>query len=143
MTLVDIKNILFSHFLTETTFNLNEDLASIKLDFKDLDESVANNKTGLFRAALEDFVKSGILVNIGDGLYILSQPIDAFNQNLTLAPVVAEMVGDLINDVGTELGMTNYTANKLGITSDDIGVLCQMVHLLLEEGIESSSKEKS
>ncbi len=137
MTLVDIKNILFSHFLTETTFSLKDDLAPIKLEGKKIDEVVVANKEALFRAGLDDFVRTGVLVKATDDLYILTQPIDSFSQTITLAPIVAEMVGDLINDVGQELGMTNHLANKLSITSDDIGAICQICHVLLDENFST------
>ncbi len=130
MTLVDIKNALFSHFLTETTFNLKEDISSIQLDTSGLDEAFLTHKETLFAAALDDYVKSGVLILVADGLYLLTQPINTFNQSVVLSPIAAEMVADLVNIFAEDEG---YTANKMALTSDDISTLCHFCHALLDD----------
>jgi len=130
VTLVDIKNALFSHFLTETTFNLKEDADSIQLDINDIDKAFLDNKDKLFIAALDDYIKSGVLVEVSSGLYMLTQPINSFNQSVILSPITSEMVADLVNLFSKDEG---YVANKMALTSDDITMLCHFCHSLLDE----------
>ena len=132
MTLVDIENILFSHFLTESTFDLNEDLPAIVLDPKQVGENILNHKFTLFKAALDDLGRKGIVLEIDPGLYFLIQPLTSFTQTLSLSPMAAEMVADLLYEVGTNGNNRPYVANKLAITSDDISTLCHICHMLLD-----------
>lgn len=137
MTLVDIKNALFSYFLTETTFNIKEDASSILLDTKDVDKEFVEHKEALLTAALMDLVRIGVLIEVvpGGGLYMLTQPISTFSQAVNLNPIASEMVADLVNLYVDDEG---YKANKMALTSEDIITLCQFCHFLLDE---SSSEE--
>lgn len=142
LTLVDIKNHIFSHLMTESTFSLNDDIASIKLPKDELTETVAQYKTGLFKTALTDLVRLGILAEVeaagGGGIYVLTQPLNSYTQTVTLAPMTAEMVGDLVNGFSDMLSENDngdgYRANKMNITGEDIARLCHICHMILDEG---------
>ena len=61
MTISDVKNALFSHFLTESVFELTEDLSILGIGDKDLGENLAKHKLALVKAALDDFAKAEIV----------------------------------------------------------------------------------
>lgn len=135
MTLVDVKNALFSHFMTESVFSLADDVAAIKLDRGDLPESLTAHRTSLFKAALDEFVRAGILAEVSPGLYLLTQPIDQCSQQVVLSPLAAEMIADLVNGFSESLGDDTFEAHcsKMAITSQDIERVCQLCHFLLDE----------
>ena len=140
MTLVDIKNHIFTHLLTESTFSLSDDIASIKFSKEELTETVVQHKVGLFRTALSDLVKQGVVSEIegSPGIYVLTQPLNSYSQTVILSPIVAEMVGDLVNGFSDALNggdeRDGYIVNKMQITGEDIGRLCHMCHMILDEG---------
>lgn len=143
-TLVDIKNHLFSHFLTDPVFRIKTDVASIKLDKKQLGKELVGQEEDLFRAALEDFKRVNIVSELGatgSGVYILTQPLNTFNQTVTITPMTAEMIADLINGPGRVLtGNKRYTANKLGLTDSDLQMVVSMCHMLLDEGFDGGKE---
>lgn len=142
MTLIDIKNALFSHFLTSTIFDLSEDVDTLVLPTKDVNEKLASSKKALVKTALAEFEKIGVAVcyDQKNGLYILSQPVDSFIQPVNVGPVTAEMVADLVNLYREDEG---YRANKMALTNDDITCLCHFCHTLLsEDGIDPDNEEK-
>ena len=139
MTLVDIKNHIFTHLMTESTFSLGDDVTSVKLNKEDLTEVVAQHKIALFKTALTDLVRAGILAEVETvpGLYVLTQPLNSYSQNVTLSAMTAEMVVDLVNGFGEALSDEEgppYVANKMGITGEDIARLCHICHMVLDEG---------
>lgn len=129
MTLVDIKNALFSHFMSDSVFTLADDIASLGLDDKELGPALAPHREALVKAGLDDFARVGILLEVSTGTYILTQPISVMTQQVILSPLAAEMVADLVN----EFTDGPYQANKLGITTTDIERLCGFCHFLLDE----------
>lgn len=142
MTLVDVKNALFSHFLTSTIFDINEDVVSLALPTKELPEKVASSKVALVKTALIEFEKMGVAVCYDQkkGLYILSQPVDSFIQPVNVGPVTAEMVADLVNLYREDEG---YRANKMALTNDDITCLCHFCHTLLSDGDPNFDENES
>lgn len=133
MTLVDAKNAVLSHFLNAEVFSTTDDLASIQLDDKDMGKELSGHKEKLVAAALLDLVRLGLITDLGSGMYILSQPIDSFIQPVTLTPIAAEMVTDIVNEV-CEPNDGKYRANKMALTSFDIEEVCRLCHFLLDEG---------
>lgn len=138
MTILDLKNILFSHFLTESTFNLDEDVAPLKLPPGSNTESIEANKRVLFKAALDDMVKQNMVLEAAPGLYILTQSLSAYSQTIVLDAMTLEMLTDLVNGMGEVLEDSNaggdpYVVNKLNVTGDDVRRLCHICHVLLED----------
>lgn len=137
MTLFDLKNILFSHFLTESIFNLEEDVAALKLPPNDNTEVMETHKRALFKAALDDMGRQNMVVETTPGLYILTQSLSAYSQTVVLDAITIEMLTDLVNGMGQVLEESNaggdhYTASKLNITGDDVRRLCHICHVLLD-----------
>ena len=144
MTLTDIKNVLVSHFLTETVFSIKDDLAAIKLDSKVVSEAVIQHKETLFRAALEDFVKQdfvkqGVVIKVEEDLYLLTRHINSFIQNVPISPVTAEMIYDLISSVKNNKGENTYTVDKTCINDDDIKTICHICQFLANEQQEEEA----
>ena len=137
LTLVDIKNHVFSHFMAEPTFNVAEDVAAIKLPKDDITETVEHNKVALFKTALQELARNGIVAEVTgtDGnVYILTQPLNTYTQQVVISPMVAEMVGDLVNGFSEALddeGGDKYVANKMNISGEDVARLCHICHMLL------------
>mgnify|MGYP001595564102 CR=1 FL=1 len=139
MTLVDIKNHIFSHLLTESTFSLSDDISAIKIPKDELTEVVAQHKVALFKTALTDLTKIGLVAEVEGvpGLYVLTQPLHGYVQNVQLSAMTAEMVGDLVNGFGDAMADEEgnpYVTNKLALTGDDIARLCHICHMILDEG---------
>lgn len=139
MTLVDIKNHIFSHLMTDATFSLADDVSSIKMRKDEVTEVVAQHKVALFKTALTDLAKAGIIVEVEGvpGLYVLTQPLNTYTQQLTVSSMTAEMVADIVNGFSEAISEdeeTPYLCNKMGLTGDDIARLCHICHVLLDEG---------
>jgi hypothetical protein len=142
MTLVDIKNHIFSHLMTESTFSLSDDVTTVKITKEDLTEVVAHHKVALFKTALTDMVKSGVLVEVETvpGLYVLTQPLNTYTQQVSISSITAEMVGDLINGFSEAMAgddEDSYVCNKMNITGEDVARLCHICHMILDEGPSS------
>ncbi len=133
MTLLDIKNHLIGHFLSQSTFSLRDDLARVRLGGA-YDEALAKGgalaerKEPLFRAALEDMARSSILLELDkvNGVYILNQPLNTFNQTVTVSPITAHNVAELINGFAPMIGREDHVCNKLSITDMDLNALVQL-----------------
>lgn len=133
-TLVDIKNAILTHFLTQSSFSIPGDLASIKIDPKDSSPEFSAHKGDVARYALDEYTKSGIIAKVNDNLYALIQPINNLNQSLVLSPLTALMVANLVNDFVTHTGerkSTGYVVNMMSITDRDIQSLCHICHTLI------------
>lgn len=136
MTLVNIKNALLSHFLSASTFNLIDDIEAIKINAKEDGGDFVEHKREIVQYALDELVKLGIIAKVSGDLYVLIQPLSQFPQSVTISPMTALMVSDLINGWTKMTGdqeKTGYVVNKLGITDYDIGSLCTICHALLEQ----------
>lgn len=133
MTIVDVKNALFTHLFTSPTFSVADDVATLGLDDKALGETLVKHKDGLIRAALADMAEAGILAPVSDGVYVLTQPLNTFNQQVVMSPLAAEMVADFVNEWHQGMDGPPYTANKMAITTYDIETLCHYLHFLLDE----------
>lgn len=139
LTLIDVKNHLFSHFITESTFSVADDLASIKLPEDELTETLTTHKAAIFKTALKELAANGIITEVegtSGGVYVLMQPITSYPQTVTISPIVAEMVGDLVNEFSDEIDGSNdegfkYVCNKMNLSNEDIARLCQLCHMLL------------
>jgi hypothetical protein len=132
VTLLDIKNHLFSHFLRQTTFSLKHDLVNVRIGE---DSPLEPYKEALYRAALDDMEKAGLVLPLDkvNGYYILTQPINTFAQQVVVSPGTAELIADLIDMCGDMVGYDDYTPNKLAITDADISAVGQICFALMDE----------
>ena len=94
------------------------------------------HKREIVAYALDELVKLGVIAKVSPDLYVLVQPLSQFPQSVTISPMTALMVADLINGwtkMTGDQGKTGYIVNKLGLTDYDIGSLCTICHALLEQ----------
>ena len=143
MTLLDIKNHLYAHFLVKSTFSIKEDLGSVGLgaayDNAVKDSILADKKEPMFRAALAELEKADMILCLDSAAdtYVLKQPLTAAPQAVVIAPLTAHRVAELINDFGRRTGfLTNphqYATNKFAITDGDIGAIVQICYTLSDE----------
>lgn len=144
MTLVDIKNLLLSHFLNSSAFSFPNDLNSIVITEKEDGEEMVNNKEQIVRHGLDELCKVGIVSKINKELYILSSPLNQLNQTVVLSPMTTLMIADLVNEWTKKTGEmkeTGYVVNKLSITDRDIAAVCHICHVMLSNDMDSDDKE--
>ncbi len=127
MTLLDIKNHLYAHFLGQSTFSLNTDLPKVQLgaSYDDPGAPLADTKKIMFTAALVDMEKAGYLLVVKPGIYMLTQPIMSFVQTITVSPYVASLLADVFNIFARDTDQS-YRSNKMAITDAEIGALAQI-----------------
>lgn len=134
MTLVDIKNALLSHFLTCPTFNLGDDMDVIKIDRKEAGNDFVAHKEEIVRYSLNELAKVGVVAQVSENLYILTQSLNSMSQTIVLTPVTALMLADLVNGFTRQTGEqkeTGYVVNKMAVTDYDISTLCRICHTML------------
>ena len=133
VTILDIKNHLYAHFLGATMFSLRDDLKTIQLGkIYEKGGDLAAHKVGLVKAALEEMEKAG-LVHCLDrevGVYVLTQPLASQYQQVVVSPVTANMVAEVFNTFARETGQTDYLANKLAISDIDISTVARVAIML-------------
>ncbi len=143
MTLLDIKNALYLHFLQKTSFCVNDDSAAITLGgvYDDPKGKYAQHKPSLLRAALDDMAKQGVClcVDAETGLYVLTQPIGSYSQTVVLSSYTANLIGDAFNLFARETGQP-IVANKLAISDTEISCIGQ-VALALHERVQGLEDE--
>jgi hypothetical protein len=136
LTLLEVRNHLFVHFLQKTTFNLAEDLRGIKLgaDFDEPSGKLHPYKSALVVAGLDELVKNGVLLvlDASHGTYMLTQPLGTFTQSVQVSPYTAHLVGDAFNFFARG-SPTTYVANKLALTDSDIQAVALIVFALRDQ----------
>ena len=130
MTLLDISNQLVDFFLRNEKFNLDENLASIKVN-----ENYIEHSKQLVTVALDDLVRKDMLVKLNDKVYLLKQPIANFTQSVTISPNIASAIADKCNimKMGDEGEGEGDTTNPLDISEGDIVKLLIIIDTLLED----------
>ncbi len=140
VTLLDIKNHLYGHFLTKTTFSLKDDSASVGLGpHYDVPQgSMSTYKPILLRAALEEMTKAGWLLCLDAvvGLYMLSAPLAAQAQQVVISPYTANLIADAFNYFARATGPTPHVANKLAISDIEMNAVASMVFAFRDEADE-------
>lgn len=135
MTLVHVKNLLLSHLLQNNTFSIRDDSAIIDFD-KDQDiEELEPFREKIIRLAVKELEVVGILrlVDEESELYILSQPVNSFVQQISISPLCAEMLSDTVNAYVKGTNIENIVCNKLAITEQDIMALIHVFHMMLDD----------
>ncbi len=130
LTLLDVKNHLYTRFLLYTTFNLKADIGEVTMGvaYDDPKGIMAAYKEPLLRTALEDMVKSGHLMVLDqvNGVYMLTQPLGTFNQTVVISPYTANLIADAFNFFARSTNPTPYIASKLAITDAEINAVAQI-----------------
>lgn len=139
VTILDIKNHLYAHFLGATTFSLRDDLKTVQLGkVYDKGGELAAHKAGLVKAALEEMEKAGLVhcLDPEAGVYVLTQPLTSLHQQVVVSPVTANLVAEVFNTFARETGQTEYIANKLAISDIDIATVARVAVMLHDRLVE-------
>ena len=99
MTLLEIRNQLFSHFCESDTFCI-EDFAKIKLDKK-----LENERDDLIKVALAEMAEHGLCKQAGQKLWILASPVGSAGQTIQLSMQGSEQIANTIESF--------FKANKI------------------------------
>ena len=133
MTLLEIKNLLISHFISSATFNIEDDLESIKLSDDEKGGDFVNHKGEIVKFALKELEKAGLVAEVSPGIFVLQQPLTNLPQSVVISPFTALMIADLVNQwmkISGEQKKTGYVVNKMQITNQDIVKLCSICHTI-------------
>ena len=137
LTLLDVKNSLYAHFLVKATFSLTDDQRNFHLGaaYDDPKGQMAAYKTPLLTNALNDMVKIGLLLVLDEekGIYMLTQPLGTFTQQVTISPYTAHLIAEAFNFFARSTNATDYVANKLAVTDIDINAVMQICFSLRDK----------
>lgn len=156
MTLIDIQNTLYSHFLRSDSFIMERDLDSINVYGNQ--ESVSNDekadldkvKASLIRLALEQLEKGDYVRRVTDDYYILRAPLGNSPQAVVIPADLANIICDLVNEwLSVETGdsddktkgVTTRSSDKTNISTYEIEQLVGIVFDLMEENKEEDDDD--
>lgn len=139
MTIVEIKNQVLTHFFNNTIFSLSSDSQKIELDddLKPLTEEVV-------RTVLVDLENLGLIKKVASAqkeIWILTQSLTAFNQNVTITAATAEMISDTINSFREANEISGDISDKTKITEADIINLVNISHIMAETPLDDEESE--
>ncbi len=117
MTILQVKNQLINHFLSNDTFEFERHQLEVTFD-----KETADFREPLLHAALAEFEAASIVKSIvfeGRVIWVLTQPINSFIQQVNVGPLVANMLADTIEGIN-ELEETTGTCNVMKIDEADL-----------------------
>lgn len=131
MTLAEVKNQILSHFVKTPVFTLGGDSVNINVS-----ASLTEFKTELIRAALADLEVSGMVRRIDkpdSTAWVLTRSLTSFMQQVTIGPLTAELVADLVNDYREANGIHGDVCDKTSINETDILNVVHICHEMMSE----------
>ena len=142
MTLLEIKNHLYSYFLGQTVFDIKGNINDIKLGsvYDDKDGKMFVHKETLIRSALADMVKSNILIILDENVYMLTQPLNCVNQAVSLSPYTCSLVAHAFNSFTRQASGVPYVANKMAITDIEIQAVVHVCFAFYQQIEEMSER---
>lgn len=90
MTLLPIRNQLFSLFLEQDTFSL-DDFPKIKIS-----KELEGNREALIRVAMSEMVEMGVSKPAGNDFWILSNPVSGAGQSVQLSMRISDAIAGTI-----------------------------------------------
>jgi len=131
MTLIEIRNQIFSFFIKKTTFSFSKDLHSINV----APEQIAN-KLDLVRTVFESMEADNILKIVKDEagkpqLVVLISPWNYDGQKITIGNQTAELIGEVVNQWREANGIKDGLVDKMSINEFDIQTLVAITADLL------------
>lgn len=97
MTILTIKNQLLTHFMSHDTFDFSRH--ALELEF---DKELAGFREQMVTAACEELEKMGLVKKMlandsAKEIWVLVQPLAAFQQQVIISPITANMVALTVN----------------------------------------------
>lgn len=134
MTLLDIRNQLFSHFCEKDTFSI-EEFSKIKLD-----KALEDQRDALIRVALVEMGEHGLCKPAGDKLWILSSPVGAAGQTIQVSMQASEAIAETIETFLTGHEIEHEPIDKFNLHEGHLWRLLGIINDLVE-GVEDEDEE--
>lgn len=90
-------------------------------------------KKDLVMLALKNLEETGLVKKVNDNFWILVAPITQMAQEVTISPMIAEMVAETINNYRESYEVEEGECSKIDLAEEDILNLCNIVQMLLSE----------
>lgn len=129
MTLLEIRNQLFSHFCEKDTFSI-EEFSKIKLD-----KALEDQRDALIRVALVEMGDHGLCKPAGDKLWILSSPVGAAGQTVQVSMRASEAIAETIETFLTGREIEHEPIDKFNLHEGHLWQLLGIINDLVE-GVE-------
>ena len=128
MTLLDIRNQLFTHFCEHDTFSTS-DFAKIKIE-----KGLEDKRDVLIRAAIGEMVELGISCPAGDSFWILSSPVSGAGQSVQLSMRVSDAVASTIETFLDANEIEHEEVDRFNLHEGHVWQLLGIINDLTEEG---------
>jgi hypothetical protein len=114
MTILEVKNQLITHFLSQDTFEFNRHQLMVTFD-----KETADFREGLLKAALAELEALAVVKRMvvdEREVWVLVQPMtQCFMQQVTIGPLVAEVIANTVNFIREAEGIdTLCDKTKIG-----------------------------
>lgn len=126
MTLLDIRNQLFTHFCEKDTFS-SEEFSKIKVE-KELD----NHRDDIIRAALDEMIALGVSKKVGNSLWMLSSPVNDAGQSVQLSMRVSDAVAATIETFLAANEIEHDPVDRFNLHEGHVWQLLGIINDLLE-----------
>lgn len=124
MTILDVKNQLVTHFLKHDTYDPTRHAFEVTYDKETADFREELTKEALIQLDAQGFVKK--LSKEGKDIWVLVQPIGAYVQQVSISPIIADMMASIVN-FHNELDEIDFVVDKTKIDEGVIGRLLNIV----------------
>src|SRR6266540_4839866 len=131
MTILEIQGKLYSWFMLNHIFILEDNFKDVVLISENKDRDTATLLLGL-----KEFVEMGLLRSIvvkNIEYWVLKKPLNAFNQNVEITPITAQAVAGLVNQFCDETDNDREMCNPCQIAERDIQNLILILQNVLGE----------
>lgn len=141
MTIVDIRNQIISHFFTSDTFSLKFDISKITVGKNQ--EDCKDSLVYQVMRGLEQQGALSIVSDVTDTIFVLNDSFSNSTQDLRISGMVANAIGEAINQYREAMGDEEHACNKLSITERDILNLCIICGDLLESDFQELTDDEA
>jgi hypothetical protein len=121
MTLIEVRNQIFTHFLKTDTFVFPDDLRKIKVG-----KNQESFKNELITSVLVDMQEDGLCNEISDQTtgvpkaFVMAGPLGQNGQDVPISNKTAELIAEIINQYLASKGQEEGVVDKLNINEQDI-----------------------
>lgn len=135
MTLLEIRNQLFSWFCESDTFS-TADFPKIKID-----KALEDKRDDLIRVALTEMGEHGLCKPAGANLWILSSPVGAAGQTVQVSMQASEAIAETIETFLTGHEIEHEPIDKFNLHEGHLWQLLGIINDLVE-GVEDDEDEE-
>ncbi len=124
MTILDVKNQFVTHFLSHDIYDPTKHAFEVEYD-----KDTANFREELAQVALAELEGAGFVKRLTKDektIWVLAQPIASYVQQVTISPIVADMIANVVN-FHNELDDIDYIVDK---TKIDEGAIARLINIV-------------